>query len=150
MGAAPLTSRLWWKDRRTRTTFERGASAIARFLRGKETSDGFEYRLFLPIEDLGAPQITIQFPSTEPTIPKVYSPPLGGSPHRYPDGSMCLWYPNHPRSQRWEFDDGLYQLLLMAGAHLAREDLWRRSDRRFRSRKWPRTRDAARLRAREG
>jgi hypothetical protein len=127
MGSTPLTAPLWWQVRRTRAHFERGARDVAPWLLGRPTSDGFGYLLFLPVEDLGSPQITIKFPTTDPTTPMVYSPTtLGASPHRYPDHRMCLWYPWHPREQRWEFDDGLRELLIMAGAHLIREDLYRR------------------------
>jgi hypothetical protein len=46
------------------------------------------------------------------------------SPHRYPDGSLCMWYPQDPPEQKWVFDDGLLALLNYIQAHLFREAWW--------------------------
>lgn len=124
----PLTRPLWWTVPRIRRHFQRGTHDVARWCCGKPTQDGFAYLVFLPVEDLGSIQLDIRFTIAQPTIPKMYSPTTrGSSPHRYPDNRMCLWYPHHPPDQRWEFDDGLRELLIMAGAHLQREDLHRRT-----------------------
>ena len=34
-----------------------------------------------------------------------------GSPHRFSDGSLCIWHPEDPRQQRGERSDGLFALI---------------------------------------
>ena len=43
--------------------------------------------------------------------PKVFVDGPKESPHRYSDGSLCMWYPQDPPEQKWVFDDGLLALL---------------------------------------
>lgn len=45
---------------------------------------------------------------------------------RYP-GDLCLWYPNDPRSLRWEWDDGLIAYITIVHRHLQAEEFWRRT-----------------------
>lgn len=47
------------------------------------------------------------------------------SPHRYGDGTLCMWYPPDPSEEKWVFDDGLLALLNHIQAHLFREAWWR-------------------------
>ena len=47
------------------------------------------------------------------------------SPHRYPDGSLCMWYPHDPPEEKWVFGDGLLPLLNHIQLHLFREAWWR-------------------------
>ena len=55
--------------------------------------------------------------------------PSGSSPHRYDDnGTLCIWYPNDPPEQKWEFEDGLLALINHIQAHLFREAWWREHD----------------------
>jgi len=72
-------------------------------------------------------QVEIRFEdwSRIPTI-KVDGP---SSPHRYDDnGTLCIWYPNDPPEQKWEFEDGLLALINHIQAHLFREAWWREHD----------------------
>jgi hypothetical protein len=55
--------------------------------------------------------------------PKVYTAPAG-SPHRYADGSLCLFYPLDPPWRRWRSTDGLDVLLTLVANHLFAEDYW--------------------------
>jgi hypothetical protein len=48
-----------------------------------------------------------------------------GSPHRYPDGTLCMWYPPDPSEEKWVFEDGLLALLNHVQAHLFREAWFR-------------------------
>jgi hypothetical protein len=48
-----------------------------------------------------------------------------GSPHRYPDGTLCMWYPPDPEDEKWVFEDGLLPLLCHIQRHLFREAWWR-------------------------
>jgi hypothetical protein len=57
--------------------------------------------------------------------PKVFVDGPTDSPHRYSDGSLCMWYPDDPPEQRWVFPDGLLALLNYIQAHLFREAWWR-------------------------
>lgn len=57
-------------------------------------------------------------------IPKVFVDGPTESPHRYSDGSLCMWYPPDPPEQKWVFDDGLLALLNCIQAHLVREAWW--------------------------
>lgn len=127
----------WWCDVATRSAFEKGSRDISPWVVGAADRRGFRYSALVRIHRMGHVQVTVRFDRRRPDEPLVYSPPLGGSPHRNPDGSMCLWYAHHPPDQRWEFSDGLRELLLMAAAHLRREHLWRRSAPRYADRRWP-------------
>lgn len=42
-------------------------------------------------------------------------------------GDLCLWYPNDPRSLRWEWDDGLVAYITIVHRHLQAEEFWRRT-----------------------
>jgi hypothetical protein len=57
-------------------------------------------------------------------VPKVFVDGPG-SPHRYDDGSLCMWYPRDPPEEKWVFEDGLLALLNLIQAHLFREAWWR-------------------------
>jgi hypothetical protein len=127
----------WWDDTDARSTFETGTSAVARWITPVTARRGFQYSAFVGVPRTGHIQLRVEFARTDPHSPRVFSPPLGGSPHRNPDQSMCLWYPLHPPDQRWEFHDGLRELLVMAVLHLRREALWRGSAPRFVDRIWP-------------
>lgn len=58
-------------------------------------------------------------------VPKVFVDGPGGSPHRYEDGSLCMWHPRDPPDEKWVFEDGLLALLNLIQAHLFREAWWR-------------------------
>src|SRR5207237_15432 len=58
-------------------------------------------------------------------VPKVFVNGPAESPHRYGDGSLCMWYPPDPPEQKWVHSDGLLVLLNYIQAHLFREAWWR-------------------------
>lgn len=62
--------------------------------------------------------------------PKVFADPRQVSPHRMPDGSLCLFYPGDPPDQRWTDDSGLLSLLNLTGDHLFFETYWRHTGER--------------------
>lgn len=76
-------------------------------------------------------QVRIDFLKATPRYPRVYVDGPADSPHRYDDGSLCMWYPRDPLERRWVFDDGLMALLGQVAAHLVKEHLWRITGR------WP-------------
>lgn len=58
-------------------------------------------------------------------FPRVYADRYDGSPHRYADGSLCLYYPLDPVQRRWTPDKGLRSLISLAADHIFFED-WHR------------------------
>lgn len=58
-------------------------------------------------------------------FPAVYADAYDESPHRYSDGSLCLYYPLDPESRRWTSGKGLRSLISLAADHLFFED-WHR------------------------
>jgi len=64
------------------------------------------------------------FKTKMPSHPHVYVDAPPPSPHRFNDGTLCMWYPYHPRAQRWVREDGLLCLLGCIAAHLFREHWW--------------------------
>lgn len=69
-------------------------------------------------------QVEIRFNNWSKT-PKVFADGPTDSPHRYADGSLCMWHPADPRELCWDFRDGLLMLLNYIQAHLFREAWWR-------------------------
>ncbi len=118
----------WWSDRIARCWFLLGTHLLGRWIQLDTTESTATLRMFLRVPHLGYPQVRIEFSTI--SGPRVYGPP-GPSPHRFPDGSLCLWYPRDPPENRWAEEDGLLALLEMTSLHLLREDEWRRSGR------WP-------------
>lgn len=57
--------------------------------------------------------------------PRILADGPSESPHRWPDGSLCLWHPKAPIEKRWDFEDGLLVLINLVQAHLFREAWWR-------------------------
>lgn len=60
--------------------------------------------------------------------PRVFADERLRSPHRMPDGSLCLYYPGDPASRRWTADKGLEELLRLTARHLFAEDYWRENE----------------------
>jgi len=61
------------------------------------------------------------------SVPFVYVDGPAESPHRYSDGSLCMWYPYDPESSRWTRREGAAALLGHITAHLIREEWWRKT-----------------------
>ena len=72
----------------------------------------------------GARKVHIRF-SGMSDVPSVFVDGPRDSPHRYSDGSLCMWYPRDPVDRRWVFEDGLLDLIGLVIAHLFREAWWR-------------------------
>jgi hypothetical protein len=84
---------------------------------------GFAVRVTLTPTGLDARRVTIAFAVNSPDTPQIYVPGPG-SPHRYDDDSLCIWYPGDPPSQRWRWYDGGIALAGHICAHLIREAWW--------------------------
>jgi hypothetical protein len=68
--------------------------------------------------------VTIRFPR-HGRGPYITADSPATSPHRFDDGTLCLWHPADRRSRRWVFEDGLLDLLDAIVGHLFREAWWR-------------------------
>lgn len=75
----------------------------------------------------GDREVTITFFRGRPTDPKVTVDGPSDSPHRYPDGTLCMWYPDDPPEQQWTLADGAAALVANIAAHLIREEWYRLS-----------------------
>jgi hypothetical protein len=58
-------------------------------------------------------------------MPRVFVDGPRDSPHRYSDGSLCMWYPGDPIDLRWARRDGAAALVGCIALHLIREQWWR-------------------------
>jgi len=129
MSPAPRKVDLWFDDDRRRSVFELGArhhfdSLVARST-GRRASRARAYEVTICVPDSEAHHVKIEFNAHHLTHPEIRVDGPTESPHRYPDGSLCLWWPNDPEAQRWVVADGLLHLLRLIAVHLLREDWWR-------------------------
>lgn len=69
--------------------------------------------------------VDVLFRKASPSTPRVRADGPSESPHRYPDGSLCIWYPHDSIDSRWVLEDGLAHLLGLTALHLFREAWWR-------------------------
>jgi hypothetical protein len=87
---------------------------------------GFQAVLTLNVPGLPSRHVRIVFAGLG-SVPSVYCDGPTESPHRYSDGSLCMWYPWDPETARWTRRDGAGALLGHITAHLLREEWWRRT-----------------------
>jgi hypothetical protein len=88
---------------------------------------GFAIRVILTPLGLGSQRVMIEFNANSPEVPHVFV--FGpGSPHRYDDGSLCIWHPHDRPEQRWTWHNGGVALAGYICAHLIREAWWRQTD----------------------
>lgn len=71
--------------------------------------------------------IQIDFTSWNLNSPQVTTTAFPGSPHRYSDGRLCLWYPQDPVELRWTWQNGGEELIAHVCAHLIREYWWKQT-----------------------
>ena len=107
-----------------RLNCERGIKREFPNLLDAKVQGGYEYRVTVPVPNYEARKVRIRF-SGRSDVPSVFADGPQGSPHRYPDGSLCMWYPKDPIDRQWVFKDGLLNLIVLTMAHLFREAWWR-------------------------
>lgn len=126
MGRAQMTS--WPGTVGDRMAFERGARAVYPSLRGRRPrrrgSIAFRYTVTIDVPFYDSRQVAIEFRSGS-THPFVTVDGPQESPHRYDDGTLCMWVPTDANPERWTFHHGLLDLLDAVRAHLFREAWWR-------------------------
>jgi hypothetical protein len=71
----------------------------------------------------GAPQRQIN--GFEPYAATITADGPTDSPHRYCDGSLCVWYPRDDVERKWVGGDGLNELIAHVAIHLFKEAYWR-------------------------
>jgi hypothetical protein len=88
---------------------------------------GFCVVLRLRILGLPPREVKIVFPRTLPEVPQVWVDGPTESPHRYTDGTLCMWYPKDSPAKRWVRADGAAELITRIAAHLIREEWYRKT-----------------------
>jgi hypothetical protein len=81
------------------------------------------------IEPAGVDKQTVEiiFSPGLPEEPIVFVDGPADSPHRYQDGSLCMWFPYDPPEARWCRPDGPTALLGHIAAHLIKEEHYRQT-----------------------
>jgi hypothetical protein len=69
--------------------------------------------------------VCVEFSPGNPEVPRVFTDGPQESPHRYADGSLCMWYPRDPIDLQWARRDGAAALIGCIALHLIREQWWR-------------------------
>jgi len=69
--------------------------------------------------------VRVEFSPGNPEVPRVFTDGPQESPHRYADGSLCMWYPRDPIELQWARRDGAAALIGCIALHLIREQWWR-------------------------
>jgi hypothetical protein len=131
--------RWWGNDPAWLYPLEAGARRrYGEALRRTERPGRLSYRLDLSVTARsGLVPVRVEFHRVPPyerwgldprDYPRVFADPGAASPHRMPDDSLCLYFPDDPRAQRWTADKGLDELFALTARHLFAEDYWRSSN----------------------
>jgi len=134
MSASPeFRRKLWYSDLARRIIFEAPLRCVNGTLRSRGPVNFGSYQLVAQITlvDGTLRTVRIVFRDVRPETPSVFvvgDERRGGWPHRYHDGSLCMWYPRDPGEQRWLLKDGLMALIGYIEAHLFREVWWLEND----------------------
>ena len=119
----------WYGNDKRRAIFERGAKQQFPTLRGTTCKSGSKaghtYKVILDVPHYEQRKVEIFFSKQTPPLAKITADGPTDSPHRYGDGTLCIWYPDDPVLERWVVEDGLLMLLGLIIAHLFREAWWR-------------------------
>lgn len=106
----------------------RQAGLDARVLRpGPALRGHFVLRLVLRPAGLEPVVATLALPSRRPDAVKVTATGPADSPHRYADGSLCMWHPHDGPDRRWCHSRGPVVLVGHVLTHLMREEFYRRT-----------------------
>jgi hypothetical protein len=120
----------WYTDVRERVRFERRALArhpdlrVARFSRAH--LGDVVYKVTVELPHYEPRRVTIRLCNGfTPFGAEIAADGASGSPHRYSDGTLCLWHPDDPEEHRWVGEDGLDELITLVAIHLFKEAYWR-------------------------
>jgi hypothetical protein len=123
----------WYDDFRYRLHFEGAARTMFPSIRVTRTGKGKKtgsivYTLHVPVPEFNERRlirITL-WNDKRPTVRSLSADGPTTSPHRYGDGTLCMWYPKDGPERRWVAEDGLLRLIRCAQVHLFKEAFWRR------------------------
>jgi hypothetical protein len=109
-----VTSRAWFDDLASLYAFERDARRELGALRRTDASRPrrlvYELMIDVPAYD-DRRVVRIEFPATPSVRPSVFADGPGDSPHRFKDGSLCMYHPDDPPERRWTPNEGLAALI---------------------------------------
>ncbi len=120
---------LWFERPVGRILFVRELAGIpgVRQVKSPTYPGGFSVSLTLDPHGVPSRHVTITFSRGASTVPKVAVDGPTDSPHRYADGTLCMWYPGDPRDRRWNLAEGAGALVANIAAHLIREEWYRKT-----------------------
>lgn len=124
----------WYGIPRERILFERGFQKLYPMTEirtsGHRASALRSYEFLLPVPRFDPREVDIRFagPQTHPS-PQVFVDGPTESPHRFDDGSLCMWFRRDPSALVWLPFDGLVRLLDHVRLHLIKEAVWRETGR---------------------
>lgn len=125
----PSKRQPWLIDLRFRLRFERGLAPMFpdRQIRetGRKLADQVIYSLTVQVPGYEPRRLTVNVKNGYRPYPQVFVDGPDDSPHRYSDGSLCMWHPENPPECKWVPADGLLTLVRYAQLHLFREAWWR-------------------------
>lgn len=88
---------------------------------------GYAVQFTVALAGIDARRVTVEFSPRAPDTSHVTVDGPASSPHRYHDGSLCMWFPGDPPERRWRRRDGAAVLAGHIAAHLIREEWWRQT-----------------------
>lgn len=116
----------WYGEERPRILFERSSRHIVGLYASRtRRGSGRGYRFPVEVPGYERRQVEVLFLPSGPPSPQVRVDGPEESPHRYRDGTLCLYHPLDPVGQRWVVEDGLLALVGLIATHLFREAWWR-------------------------
>lgn len=130
----PRSNIPWYTEFRYRIRFLRACrveDSRSEIVDPPEFVGGFTVALNIHPQGCPVRRVTISFRPGDHSVPWVLVDGPEDSPHRYPGGYLCMWYPGDPDSARWRPVDGPEQLLGHIAAHLVKEEWYRLTE------KWP-------------
>lgn len=125
---APRRPSPWFAKPAPRIRFVRDLAAVdAVQVLKSEYPGGFRIELELEPEGIPRRKVTIDFSRGSPDTPRVHVDGPDESPHRYTDGTLCMWYPGDRPPAKWLPRDGAAELIVRIGVHLLKEQWFRQS-----------------------
>jgi hypothetical protein len=117
----------WWRrEIAARGRMEAGIHLQHPGIKISKSAKKLSYELDLDVETYESHHVTIIFEADYlPSEVKVFADGPSESPHRYKDGSLCMWRRKDPPELRWLPKHGLVALIEMTRRHLFREAWWR-------------------------
>lgn len=117
-------SRAWFDDLASLYAFERDARRELGALHRRDASRPrrLVYELTLDVPAYDDPRhVRIEFVASRAVVPSVFVDGPDDSPHRYEDGSLCMYHPADPPKRRWIPNDGLAALIDYIRTHIFQE-----------------------------